>query len=585
MRCIGLNANNKELDKSHRVNHDPVMLHTSESSSRMMKVVAAAALSSVNWKMEAQGDSVEWLNSAIERMWPNLTEAIETMLIESVAPEVQQHLPHWLKGSFSMDKITLAADPPKISNLRFESLIDGFRISFTLDYDSKLDLIASCGIAKFGIFEFGGSADVVVEVSPLVGKIPVAGALNLAFVDPPIWKCKFTGVGRIAELPGIKQAIRAAIDRVLAQEMVLPNSKEVVLLPSAVERPAKAKPQGVMRVTALRGSGLTGADWHLSQKSTSDPYVRVKLADTQWNSSVVKRTCDPEWLCTDTYDFAVYKITQRLTIEVYDADVLTEDDYLGCIRPFTVFEAIGASEKQMELFENARFINGEPARTNGGGKGHLQMRFDWLTISPATFDEQGKFEADGCLVLAEVATLTLLTVQAPAVQVRMKIGDAQVDSPFVYTPEGIILVAASSADKATVRVVRTGAKLGLSLDVISELAGLDYLVVKKILEGGASDGKTSLSAKPVPVSVKVNSSLCLPMNPALLNSEVLEMQVMDTCKTVLAKGSLKLSDVRPKWPKDGEALTFTLIGEDGLSMQVGVEFSLQGLQRSALPPL
>ena len=63
-------------------------------------------------------------------------------------------------------------------------------------------------------------------------------------------------------------------------------------------RPSSMK----LRIHLLAGRQLKAMD----RGGTSDPYVRMRLADKEWSSSVVKKTCDPVWKEEDMVDFLVF---------------------------------------------------------------------------------------------------------------------------------------------------------------------------------------------------------------------------------------------------------------------------------------
>ena len=154
------------------------------------------------------------------------------------------------------------------------------------------------------------------------------------FLDPPVLDLDFTQLAEMAELGFTEGRLTRIIENLIANRLVLPNvwfrpflQNEEIVDTATLRDP---KPVGVMRSTVIEGRHLYGNDFHLFSKPTSDPYVRIRLADDEWQSARKEETCNPKWLPDPEtigselpqdevqHDFLVYDVGQTLRIEVYD---------------------------------------------------------------------------------------------------------------------------------------------------------------------------------------------------------------------------------------------------------------------------
>lgn len=132
------------------------------------------------------------------------------------------------------------------------------------------------------------------------------------FLDPPVLDLDFTQLAEMAELGFTEGSLTRIIENLIANRLVLPNvwfrpflQNEEIVDTATLRDP---KPVGVMRSTVIEGRHLYGNDFHLFSKPTSDPYVRIRLADDasrrssyvdgtkEWQSARKEETCNPKWL-------------------------------------------------------------------------------------------------------------------------------------------------------------------------------------------------------------------------------------------------------------------------------------------------
>eukprot|EP01138_Halocafeteria_seosinensis_P003189 gb/GECG01003263.1/.p1 GENE.gb/GECG01003263.1/~~gb/GECG01003263.1/.p1 ORF type:complete len:661 (+),score=69.73 gb/GECG01003263.1/:1-1983(+) len=90
------------------------------------------------------------------------------------------------------------------------------------------------------------------------------------------------------------------------------------------KKEVKTKTQGYLFVTIAEARELVNAD----TIGTSDPYVRVKVADQTRYTSVRGNTLHPKW--NETFEFFISDLsTQKLFVTVYDEDLTKSHDLMG----------------------------------------------------------------------------------------------------------------------------------------------------------------------------------------------------------------------------------------------------------------
>ena len=83
--------------------------------------------------------------------------------------------------------------------------------------------------------------------------------------------------------------------------------------------------QGSLTVSLLEARELAPKD----KRGTSDPYVILTLGGERRKSKTIPRNLNPKW--NESFALAVYDLQEMLQVEVFDKDLLSKDDFLGCV--------------------------------------------------------------------------------------------------------------------------------------------------------------------------------------------------------------------------------------------------------------
>jgi len=570
----------------------PCLLHSRSTAS-----AGAAELVKKGACPEDPEAATGWINTAMERLWPNVIQAVANMVKEEVGPAIRDALPEWMAGHFQIDRFHLGRAVPSVHNLKTVESEHGLRIEVHFDFDSGVDVALSVGPIAVGISKLKVSGNSVLEVGPLLEEIPVVGAVEFYFKDPPRLQYEFTGIARGAELPVLKNAVRQTIDRIIAREVVLPN-RVVVPIAHGIEgtrHDREKAPLGVLRVQAVSAKDLPESDWNLIDWTLrpakySDPYLRAKLGDEVWKSSSVKGTSEPKWPSSDVHDFVVYDPAQALSVEVVDYDFLNADDYIGCIAPIEVQDALAASEQDLPLFEKCEHLGRHADIEQSPGKGQLKLHFTWLNACELPSGSLPE-DLDGHLLTATIHRVVMPARLAKSAQVCLTVGALEARSRYVRTPVGHFHDEVEHVDHALASVVHRGGRMGLGAEELVKLTKLDREIVEYILEkdGHINHAKASCAAplhgEQLCTSLTFDARLRVAPKRQHLDGAA-ELKLVNKDKKVLASGTVDFKDMGTSWPAHGPKVWLELKGcHDGhpVTCKMEVRLSLAGLRAGPFP--
>lgn len=406
-------------------------------------------------------EELEWIKPLLDKLWPKIDSALHKIMKETVEPKIQDKLPFALKGltfkKFTLGKTTPCVGPITIWDapcLKEDQEHRGLELHIQVELKSKnLDVELAIGALTAGVKECTIKGTLVVRLDPLLDHSPILGGLVIYFLDPPLLDMDFTQLASMAELELSERGLTRIFEKLIANRLVLPNvwfrpflQNEDIVDTATLRDP---KPVGVLRVTVIEGSRLYGNDFHLFSKATSDPYVRVRLADDEWQSCKREETCNPKWL-TDPetigceqispdeiqHDFLVYDVGQTIRIEVFDWNQIVEHVLIGRTAAITVQDALSRSRKPMQLFDCKEKEE----------RGHLVVQFDWLKVTAGYLDDDY-----ACMVrikFDEVYVPDDIDFTSAKIQVKMQDG-RQKNTPFTSPPNtgAVTFAEAPGADK------------------------------------------------------------------------------------------------------------------------------------------
>lgn len=209
-----------------------------------------------------------------------------------------------------------------------------------------------------------------VILEPLIGDMPLVGALSIFFLRKPLLEINWTGLTNLLDIPGLNGLSDTIILDIISNYLVLPNRVTVPLVSEVqIAQLRFPVPKGVLRIHFIEAQDLQGKDTYLKGlvKGKSDPYGVLRVGNQIFQSKVIKESLSPKW--NEVYEALVYEHPgQELEIELFDEDP-DKDDFLGSLM-------IDLIEVEKERLLDEWFALDEVP------KGKLHLKLEWLTLVP-----------------------------------------------------------------------------------------------------------------------------------------------------------------------------------------------------------
>ncbi|TXT05095.1 hypothetical protein VHUM_03915 [Vanrija humicola] len=272
-----------------------------------------------------------FLNDIVEQLWPNLATAVADMIKTIVEPMFATILPSPLSSLKFVD-LNLGDVPMRFTNVDVHKTASGaIKLDLDLDWDGACDIsLDGKMVPRVGIEKLKLAGRLSILLGPLTNVLPLIGAAQVTFINPPYLKFTYTDAGAIANLGFIDKQIRGIIQGVIASMAVLPNRFLVKLDVTNDWFKTYQHPLGVVRLTVESATSL-GQDkaakgfFGKLVHDVPDAHATVILGET-FQTKTVSNSRDPVW--NETHDFLLSDNDQKLIVEVTDSDT-TSDDALG----------------------------------------------------------------------------------------------------------------------------------------------------------------------------------------------------------------------------------------------------------------
>jgi Ca2+-dependent lipid-binding protein len=230
-------------------------------------------------------------------------------------------------------------------------------------------------------------------LGPLTNIIPLIGAAQIAFINPPHLELDFTGAANVADFSAIDSAVRGVILSIINSMATLPNRFLVTLDAKNDYFKTYLPPIGVMRITvekawdfAEQAKGKAKKIFAKLTRAAPDCYAKVDLgAEPSWQTSTKDNSVNPSW--NETHDFVVSDIYQCIKVEIFDKDVNGDDEVgLGVTTVEEILRNGGRQELALEL-------KGEST----GGKVSIACEYFKLEADGGKSFSSSSHKGDGCM--------------------------------------------------------------------------------------------------------------------------------------------------------------------------------------------
>ncbi|CAM4628625.1 unnamed protein product [Leuciscus chuanchicus] len=323
-----------------------------------------------SWVNFPDVEKVEWLNKVIQQAWPYIGQYLEKLLMETIAPSIRGSSTHLQTLSFT--KIDFGGKPMKVVGVKAHSetekgqiLLDVY-ISYVGDVEINVEVKRYfCKAGVKGI-QLHGMMRVILE--PLIGDVPIVGAVTMFFIQRPKLTINWTGLTNLLDIPGVNMMSDTMIMDAIASFLVLPNRLTVPLVADLhVAQLRSPLPRGVVRIHLVEADSLAAKDTIVS--GVSDPYALLRVGPQTFKSQHLDNTLNPKW--GEMYEVIVHEVPgQELEVEVFDKDP-DQDDFLG------------RTKIDLGIVKKSKIVD-EWFTLKDTPTGRVHLKLEWLTLEADT---------------------------------------------------------------------------------------------------------------------------------------------------------------------------------------------------------
>uniref|UniRef100_A0A4W5KFP1 Extended synaptotagmin-like protein 1b n=1 Tax=Hucho hucho TaxID=62062 RepID=A0A4W5KFP1_9TELE len=310
----------------------------------------------------------------LQQVWPFVGQYLEKLLVETIAPSIRASSTHlqtltFTKVDFGDKAMKVVGVKAHTENERGQVLLDVY-ISYVGNVEINVEVKRYfCKAGVKGI-QLHGMMRVILE--PLIGDVPIVGAVTMFFIRRPKLDINWTGLTNLLDIPGLNVMSDTMIMDAIASHLVLPNRLTVPLVADLhIAQLRSPLPRGVVRIHLLEADDLPAKDNYIKGviAGLSDPYALCRVGPQIFTSHVVDNTVCPKW--GEMYEVIVHEVPgQELEVEVYDKDP-DQDDFLGRAKiDLSIVKKSTVVDEWFTLKETK--------------SGRVHFRLEWLVLLPNT---------------------------------------------------------------------------------------------------------------------------------------------------------------------------------------------------------
>uniref|UniRef100_A0A3Q4MYI5 Extended synaptotagmin-like protein 1a n=1 Tax=Neolamprologus brichardi TaxID=32507 RepID=A0A3Q4MYI5_NEOBR len=290
--------------------------------------------------------------------WPFIGQYLEKLLVEIIAPAIRTSSIHLQTLSFT--KVNIG---DKVSERQV--MLDLY-LSYAGDVEINVEIKKYfCKAGVKGV-QLHGMLRVILE--PLIGNIPLVGAVTMFFIRRPKLDINWTGLTNLLDIPGLNAMSDTMIMDAIASHLVLPNRLTIPLVADLhVAQLRSPLPRGVVRIHLLEAEDLTAKDTVIKGliDGKSDPYAVLRVGTQIFTSHHVDSNLNPQW--REMYEVIVHEVPgQELEVEVFDKDP-DQDDFLGRVKI------------DLDIVKKARVVD-DWFDLRDVASGSVHLRLEWLSL-------------------------------------------------------------------------------------------------------------------------------------------------------------------------------------------------------------
>ncbi|XP_053499234.1 extended synaptotagmin-1 [Ictalurus furcatus] len=326
-----------------------------------------------SWVSFPDVEKVDWLNKILKQAWPFVGQYLEKLLVESIAPSIRSSNAHL--QTFSFTKVDLGDKPLKVVGVKAHTEHDRRQVLLDLyiSYAGNVEINGEvkkyfCKAGVKGI-QLHGKLRVILE--PLIGDVPLVGAVTMFFIRRPMLDINWTGLTNLLDIPGLNAMSDTMVMDAIASFLVLPNRLTIPLVADLhLAQLRSPLPRGIVRIHLVEAENLAAKDNFMKGviAGKSDPYAVLRVGTQTFTSRHVDNNLNPQW--REMYEVIVHEVPgQELEVEIFDKDP-DQDDFLGRIK------------MDLGIVKKARVLD-EWFTLNDTPTGKVHLKLEWLSLLPS----------------------------------------------------------------------------------------------------------------------------------------------------------------------------------------------------------
>ncbi|TRY54329.1 hypothetical protein DNTS_021305 [Danionella cerebrum] len=325
------------------------------------------------WVNFPEVEKAEWMNKILQQAWPFVGQYLEKLLVDTIAPSIRAASAHLQTLSFT--KVDLGDKALKVVGVKAYTEFDKRQVILDLFVSYAGDVEINVEVKKYfckaGVkgIQLHGKLRVILE--PLIGDVPLVGAVTMFFIRRPKLDINWTGLTNLLDIPGLNAMSDTMIMDAIASFLVLPNRLTVPLVANLhVAQLRSPLPRGIVRIHLLEAENLPAKDNFIKGviSGKSDPYAVLRVGTQTFTSHHVDNNLNPQW--REMYEVIVHEVPgQELEVEVFDKDP-DQDDFLGRMK------------LDLGIVKKAVLVD-EWFTLKDAASGQVHLRLEWLSLLPS----------------------------------------------------------------------------------------------------------------------------------------------------------------------------------------------------------
>uniref|UniRef100_A0A672LDX6 Extended synaptotagmin 1 n=1 Tax=Sinocyclocheilus grahami TaxID=75366 RepID=A0A672LDX6_SINGR len=205
----------------------------------------------------------------------------------------------------------------RVENPWLTAIFKTFGLCCSYAGDVEINVEVKKYFCKAGVkgVQLHGRLRVILE--PLIGDVPLVGAITMFFIRRPKLDINWTGLTNLLDIPGLNAMTDTMIMDALASFLVLPNRLTVPLVANLhVAQLRSPLPRGIVRIHLLEAENLAAKDNYMKGviSGKSDPYAVLRVGTQTFTSHHVDNNLNPQW--REMYEVIVHEVPgQELELE------------------------------------------------------------------------------------------------------------------------------------------------------------------------------------------------------------------------------------------------------------------------------